>query len=117
MNGYPDKDWDLEDLSGHPNLTIEWISCFPNQVWNFDIILEHPNFTIEWISYITEKFPLKQLKVLNTNRIKAQFLFMTENPETESCLHKEIIENVWSPKNVLRYDGKYAERTFVRMII
>ena len=37
---------------------------------------------------------------------------MTENIITGTSLNKEIMKNVWSPKNVVRYNGKYAELLF-----
>ena len=104
-NKYSDNDcdWDMR-LSTHHNLTIEWLIEFPDKDWDWKELSVHPNFTLEWI----RKFPNK-FKLFNDSSIQARFLFMTENIITGTSLNKEIMENVWSPKNVLRYNGKYFD--------
>ena len=104
---------DFPYLSVHPNFTIEWLREFPDKDWNFSQygLSLHPNVTIEWIREFPDFFKITSSNT-SYNRIKAQFLFMNEDPENRTCLNKDIMEKVWSPKNILRYDGKYAELSF-----
>ena len=43
---YPDKDWDWDELSRNPNITLEFIEKHPKKPWNWFKLQHNSNFKI-----------------------------------------------------------------------
>ena len=122
-------DWTVCGITLHPFISIMMrnkFSFYPN---NFEF------YKVLYYIYQNslEKNPNKTLQNIREDLRKSRILLHDENwggtsfeyweidykftkaredfinEVNESCLNKEIMENVWSPKNILRYDGKYFD--------
>jgi len=98
-------DWDYGELSRNPNITWEIIQANPNKYWHSYFLSSNPNITFEiirnnpqvnWDHYnlSSNKFTLEK-EMFFRKKLREWF--------KKSDLKRELIANLWHPKNYEKF--------------
>ena len=107
----PHVPWNWGLISNNDKLPIEFIKENPNLPWDWDNISNNRNLTIDFIKENLDK-PWSSFKISRNKfngekeNIKyelARKRFMGRENENESSLFKELMENVWHPRNFHKF--------------
>lgn len=49
LEAFPDENWDWDELSCNPNITIEYIESHPEYKWDYNYLFANPNINIDYV--------------------------------------------------------------------
>ena len=106
LEKFPDKEWNWDELSYNPNITIEIVEKYPDKEWNWTEISNNIKLTIEFIEKFHEK-PLDWQDVYNySDLITIEFIDKYPNKEwnwADISWFKSITKRNTVPLQLLGY--------------
>jgi len=109
---FPDINWDWEELSENPNITMEDIQENPDFPWNWRYISQNPNLTLDFIyknpskdwdwNYVSKNSGITWEDIKNNIDLPWRWNFVSQNPTITSDIVKENPDKYWAHASFYR---------------